>query len=167
MKSLLICMLAIVVSNHASSQNITISQDSLDKMVQGAFNKMLEDRSYTRIPNSQFDDIMVTKISSTIDDKFQTLYWYVGVIGAILGGLLFYSGNRYLKDTVQNKFTSESSAIQGTIQEKLMSEINTDVQKIKLEMEKKLQEVNTKLEDSTAQIADAKKEILNIRVEII
>ena len=95
MKSLISYLLTLAICTSASSQSITIPKDSLDKIIQGTLNKMLDDKLYTRIPNTQFDDIMIEKISSTIDNKFQKLYWYVGVIGAILGSLLFYSGNRF------------------------------------------------------------------------
>lgn len=167
MKSLISYLLTLAICTSASSQSITIPKDSLDKIIQGTLNKMLDDKLYTRIPNTQFDDIMIEKISSTIDNKFQKLYWYVGVIGAILGSLLFYSGNRFLKDSVKNKFTEESTSIQDSIQKTLMTEINTDVQKIKKEMEEKLKEITAKLENSTSQIEDAKKEILYIRIEKI
>lgn len=164
MKSLaVLSIMCMLCYSSVSAQQITIEKDSLNKIIQSTINEMIKEKSYTRIPNTQFDDIMVEKISSTIDDKFQKLYWYVFVIGAILGTLLFYSGNRFLKDSVQNKFTEESEVIQ----KKLSTEINKDVNVIKLELEQKLKEVNIKLENANSQFTDAKKEILFIRLEKI
>jgi len=145
------------------SAQMSVNKDSLNNLIRNNLQEMLSDKSYTRIPSSEFDNIMVEKISSAIDDKFKNLYWYVGFIGFILGSLLFYSGNRYLKDSVQNKFAEESASIQG----KILSDIEKEVISIKNEMESKLKDITQKLEKSTDQLTDAKKEILLIRLEKI
>jgi hypothetical protein len=156
---LLCCMLYCT----CASAQMSVSKDSLNNLIRNNLQEMLSDKSYTRIPSSEFDNIMVEKISSAIDDKFKNLYWYVGFIGFILGSLLFYSGNRYLKDSVQNKFAEESASIQG----KILSDIEKEVISIKNEMESKLKDITQKLEKSTDQLTDAKKEILLIRLEKI
>lgn len=146
-----------------ASAQATFTQDSLNNLIKSNLKQMLDDRSYTRIPSNEFDNIMVEKISSAIDDKFKTLYWYVGFIGFILGSLLFYSGNRFLKDSVQNKFAEESASIQ----QKILSDIEKEMISIKNEMENKLKDVSGQLEKAEGQLTDAKKEILLIRLEKI
>jgi len=159
---IVIPMLCTLFCMHVSAQ-VSINRDSLNNLIRNNLHEILQNQSYTRIPSSEFDSIMVEKISSAIDDKFKTLYWYVGFIGFILGSLLFYSGNRFLKDSVQNKFSEESASIQ----QKILSDIEKEVLGLKQEMETKLKDVSGKLQKAEDQLTDTKKEILLIRLEKI
>src|SRR4051794_14080607 len=89
----------LIFFSSASGQN---EKDSLSKMIKSSLKEALDDRSYTRIPNAEYDNIVDRKVSSSVDDKFKYIYWIFGIISTVLGGLLFFSGRSLLQNAVHN-----------------------------------------------------------------
>ncbi len=78
--------------------------------------KVLYEGNYVRIPNADFENIIDSKISSTIRDEVKTWLWIiVSFFGALMTLLTFYL-NRRLKDEVKESLDKETTSIAESIQ---------------------------------------------------
>jgi len=87
------------IAQNESNENAS-SQKTIDSLQVRIFNlnNLIEDRSYTRIPNKDFENIIDNKIQSTLRE---TIKWWLFVIAAVisLGGLWIH---KYAKSYLQN-----------------------------------------------------------------
>ncbi len=155
-------LLCLGIARQTTAQQPHYSNDSIYSSLQ-QIKIILDEKNYTRIPNKDFENILVQKVSSTVNAKFELLYWIVGVISFIIGATLVFSAKAFIKDNIQSQMTDRASAMK----ENITAFFKNDVTAIRMEIESKLKEVTQKLENADAQLADARKELLKIRVEKI
>lgn len=129
-----LCMSCFVHVN-AQKENSSATVDSLNAQID-SLKQTLNDGSYTRIPNKDFETIINNKIESSLRE---TVKWWLFVIAALislLGFLVNKYAKVYLENTVEGKINllkKENEEIIKTISTKHFSSVNDSIIDFKME----------------------------------
>ena len=144
--------------------------DSLQTQVRQMVKEALENGNYTRVPASQFEELLSNQVASAVSRQFQFVYWIVGVIVFVLGASILYIAKTWLneraKESIKDILKTETDKIQ-LEQQSISRDLKTNVDAKLQEVDGKLTEVKLKLENADRQLTETKKEMLGIRLEKI
>ncbi|TAL49507.1 MAG: hypothetical protein EPN92_02795 [Chitinophagaceae bacterium] len=100
-------------------QTIAIERDSLYSIIKTTIKNVLDDRSYTRIPNTEFEERLETKVkekvNTQVDQKFANLRNIVLLVLALIGGGILFGLKSLIGSNVKDQSDKEMKKIQDNL----------------------------------------------------
>ncbi len=124
---LIFLVLTIIVKSNTPEpivQSDSIKNNSEVVSLLKELEKKLNEKNYTRIPNEDFENIIGTKISKQVDDKFTFWFTTIGVIFTFLGGVAVFAARKYVSDEINKRIKSESQILVTALREELSEDLN-------------------------------------------
>lgn len=134
--------------------------------------KSLEEKNYTRIPNSDFDKALEIKLSEKVNaqvtDRIDTIRNVVFLVVAIIGGALLLGLRTMVNNSVSEQLKEKSKEVDEEMKEKIkfyyLEFIKEDVEKElsqqKTELRREIDEVKRKSEELAQELNLAKQSLL-------
>jgi len=120
--------------------------DSQGRVMKNALDSMIKESNYTRIPAKDFEELLETKVSATINEKFTFWFTVIGIFITAVAGLAGYAFNNKIKQLVleQVKIQSEkeTEGIKKYVMDSKKYTLRSDLEVIRKKMEKSITEAN-------------------------
>jgi hypothetical protein len=186
MKKNLLTVLSIVfVFGFAGAQKIS-NNDSIYVALQG-IQKSLEEKNYTRIPNSDFDKALEIKLSEKVNaqvtDRIDTIRNIVFLVLAIIGGALLLGLRTMVNNSVSEQLKDKIKQVEDDMKEKInifyyefvkddmRKELNLQKEELRKEMigyrdefRKEIDPVKQKAESIVVELNTAKRLLLDYNI---
>ncbi len=124
MKLIIISLLSVLLFASINAQSDTIKNN--DEVISAIkeLEKKIDEKNYTRIPNEDFENIIETKISRQVDDKFTFWFTTIGVIFTFLGGAAVFAARKYVSDEINKRIKAESELLVVSLRKEMSEDLD-------------------------------------------
>ena len=108
MKVVKTCLFTLILG--VCFSNSLIAQEAKDTVsLRSEVDSILKEKYYTRIPNNDFDEIIASKISTEVDNKFNFWIIVIGVFITAIGTIGVYAFKNMIKQTIAEELKNQSN----------------------------------------------------------